>query len=238
MSKLLKYPKNNRWYPVDITKKNTVTTIPPTNVKWDKVFNEGIKISKAKGYELLKTGDVWDKLYYLEKGEVKLNLILADGRERLLWKAKAPNIIGEGLFFDGAPSNASIILTKDSTFYMFTRNWVYNTLLTKHHDLTLSIIKSLSTKTMLFAQQSIFFPSQNILYLICKVLDQHLIRKNELLYAQTDLNQQDFANVLGVHRVTLNKNLRKLEKLGIIGPYSKNETFILDEEAFQSILVE
>ncbi len=223
---------------MEISVKSSVITVPPLELKWDKVFNEGIKVSKTKGHELLKAGEIWNQLYYLEKGEVKLNLILPDGRERLLWKAKAPNIIGEGAFFDGQPSNSSIILTQDSTFYMFTREWVYNTLLTKHQDLTLGIIQSLSTKTMLFAHQSIFFPSQSMFYLICTILEQHLIRKGEILYAKTDLNQQDFANVLGVHRVTLNKNLRKLEKLGIIGPYSKNETFILDEEAFKNILAE
>ncbi len=221
---------------MEISAKSSVVIVPPIEAKWDKILNQGVKISKPKGHELLRAGEIWSNLYYLAEGEVKLNLIHTDGRERLLWKAKAPNIIGEGAFFDAFLSNCSIILTQDSTFYMFNKDFVYNRLLTQHPDLTMSIIKSLATKTMLFAQQSIFFPSQNIPYLICKILEQHIFNNNNILYAKTDLNQQDFANVLGVHRVTLNKNLKKLERDGIIGPYSKNKTFILDVLAFKKIL--
>ncbi len=223
---------------MEISVKSSVVTIPPIEISWDKIFNQGVKVSKPKGYELLRAGEVWQTLYYLVEGEVKLNLIHTDGRERLLWKAKAPNIIGEGAFFDAFLSNCSVILTQDSTFYMYDKDFVYNTLLSKYPDLTMSIIKSLATKTMLFAQQSIFFPSQNVPYLICKILEQHMHCNTNTLYAKTDLNQQDFANVLGIHRVTLNKNLKKLEKLGIIGPYSKSKTYILDNLAFRKILSE
>ncbi|MFQ9867016.1 MAG: helix-turn-helix domain-containing protein [Bilophila wadsworthia] len=33
------------------------------------------------------------------------------------------------------------------------------------------------------------------------------------------LNQQELANLLGVHRVTLNKALRELEREAVLGPY-------------------
>jgi len=50
------------------------------------------------------------------------------------------------------------------------------------------------------------------------------------------LNQQDLANLLGVHRVTLNKSLRELEKSGVLGPYSRDEVYILDRKRFNELV--
>ena len=38
------------------------------------------------------------------------------------------------------------------------------------------------------------------------------------------------ANLLGVHRVTLNKALRELEREAVLGPYSRDEVYIVDKE--------
>lgn len=46
------------------------------------------------------------------------------------------------------------------------------------------------------------------------------------------LNQQELANLLGVHRVTLNKALRELEREAVLGPYSRDEVYIVDMERF------
>ena len=54
-------------------------------------------------------------------------------------------------------------------------------------------------------------------------------------WVQPALNQQELASLLGVHRVTLNKALRELEKEGILGPYSKNEVCILDRERLKAL---
>ena len=49
------------------------------------------------------------------------------------------------------------------------------------------------------------------------------------------LNQQELANLLGVHRVTLNKALRELEREAVLGPYSRDEVYIVDMERFHEL---
>ena len=43
------------------------------------------------------------------------------------------------------------------------------------------------------------------------------------------------ANLLGVHRVTLNKALRELEREAVLGPYSRDEVYIVDMERFHEL---
>ena len=57
-------------------------------------------------------------------------------------------------------------------------------------------------------------------------------------YSIPGLTQQDLANHLSVHRVTLNKTLRLLEQQGIIGPYNKKITYILDIDTFMRLIQE
>ena len=73
---------------------------------------------------------------------------------------------------------------------------------------------------------------------ICLFLHQTLHSNNEKkqFYAVPEFTQQELANHLGVHRVTINKTLRYLEQQGIIGPYNKKLTYILDIETFTKII--
>ena len=212
--------------------------IPEMNRTWQKILPQGNRIERPKGYELLSAGNKWETLYYLESGEMHLMRTLPDGRERLLWVCTPPSFIGEGPFFDEIPTASYFIVSKPSVLYGFSHNWVLNTLLPKYPELTLTLLQSMASKLRVLHNQSICLTMEELPSRICKYLYVKLNHKmqNNKNFVTTGLNQQELANLLGVHRVTLNKVLRTLEKQGILGPYSKHETYILDMDAFLALI--
>ncbi len=204
---------------------------------WENVLHEAVKIEKNKGHVLLEYMQNNKFLYYLHKGEVSFKYLYLDGQENLISKAKAPALIGDATFFlDKTQIIASIHLETDCVIYAFPEDWVYTKLLHEYPELTLSIIESLSIKTLKLIKQKVLIKSNNTEGQICRFLQYHMKKEGAMLYATTNLNQNELANFLNVHRVTLNKALRKLELEGIISPYKKNETYILDIERFNKIL--
>lgn len=205
--------------------------------EWEKYFQFGTKIKKPKGYELLKSGGIWDKLYVLIEGEAKLIRISSDGKEKILWNGIAPCLLGEGPFFDEIPTLSSFILTQESILYSFNHDIVHNVLL-EDKAIALSIIKNLSLKARVVNNHSCCLSFTELSSRICYFLYQTLQadKNNKQFYAIPEFTQQELANHLGVHRVTINKTLRELEQQGIIGPYNKKITYILDMDNFTKLL--
>lgn len=205
--------------------------------EWEKYFHLATKIKKTKSQELIKSGEKWDKLYVLYQGEAQLTRLSQDGKERILWRGIAPCLLGEGPFFDGLPTLSSFIITKPSILYTFQRDIVYSVLI-KDPAIALSIIRNLAHKIRLVNNQNSCFSFSELSSRICMYL-YHKMQQSEdkkQYFSVPELTQQDLANHLAVHRVTLNKALRHLEQQGIIGPYNKKITYILDFETFMSLI--
>lgn len=216
------------------------TTMPVLAETWQDVLQYGTKTERPRGYELLSSGTCWKNLYYLAKGEVRLIRLLPDGRERILWVGVAPSIVGECPFFDQLPSNSSLILSKPSTLYVFSEEWIHNTLLVSYPKLTLSLLQNMANKLRLIHNQNVCVSMDSLSARVCKFLHQRLVsnaNKNANLI-ELGLTQQELANLLSTHRVTLNKALRKLEKENILSAYCKKEIYILDMERFLQVIKE
>lgn len=205
--------------------------------EWEKYLHLAAKIKRSKGHELFKSGEIWNKLYLLYQGEAQLTRLSHDGKERILWRGIAPCLLGEGPFFDGLPTLSSFVITKPSIIYSFSAEVVYSVLL-KDPIIAASIIRNLSHKIRLVNNQNTCFSFSELSSRICMYLYQKMksTEDKKQFYAIPELTQQDLANHLAVHRVTLNKTLRHLEQQGIIGPYNKKITYILDFDTFMSLI--
>ncbi len=216
-----------------------LTTAHGENMKklWKNVFHEATKLEKPKGYILLEYMENNKFIYFLHKGEVSIKYLYLDGQENLLTKERGPALIGDATFFiEKKQIIASIHLETDCVIYAFSEEWVHAKLLRKYPELTISLIENISLKTLNLIKQKVLIKSNNLPGIICRVLQSHIEQEGAMIYASTNLNQQELANLLNIHRVTLNKALRKLELDGVISPYKKNETFILDIDKFNKIL--
>ena len=128
---------------------------------------------------------------------------------------------------------------KASVLYRFSKECVYKVLVPQYPDIALCLLRSLARKTRLFANQSVTLSVRELPIRICRFLrlqasmlpDGTMDRR-----IVPELNQQELASLLGVHRVTLNKALRDLERDGVIGPYSRHEVYVLNTQHFMELV--
>ena len=108
-----------------------------------------------------------------------------------------------------------MVAASDCIAYSFSRQCVMSEILPRHPDLMLALLKTLALKVRILSNQTVCLSLDDLSSRICKFL--HL-RQNEqdqeggAQFVSPGLNQQELANLLGVHRVTLNKALRELER--------------------------
>ena len=128
---------------------------------------------------------------------------------------------------------------KASVLYRFSKECVYKVLVPQYPDIALCLLRSLARKTRLFANQSVTLSVRELPIRICRFLrlqasmlpDGSMDRR-----IVPELNQQELASLLGVHRVTLNKAMRDLERDGVIGPYSRHEVYVLNTQHFMELV--
>lgn len=127
----------------------------------------------------------------------------------------------------------------DCTVYAFSRKCVLNEILPQNPELTAALFRTLAIKVRVLINQTVCLSLDDLPARICKYLNlrrEAQILKDGPLVVCPVLNQQELASLLGVHRVTLNKSLRELEKAGVLGPYSRDEVYILDRVRFDELV--
>lgn len=220
-------------------KEQEFSRIPSVAECWRKVLSQGRRMKFAKGTHISSQGPDASFLYYLERGEIWLTRTTMDGREKIIWAIGPDSLFGETPFFDELPARSAMVAATDCTVYAFARQCVLSQILPTHPDLMLALFRSLALKVRVLSNQAVSLSLDDLPSRICKYL--HLRQKDEVpekapLVVSPGLNQQDLANLLGVHRVTLNKSLRELEKSGVLGPYSRDEVYILDRKRFNELV--
>lgn len=209
----------------------------PAN-EWRKVFHLGIRLVFKRGTAICIGGGESDQLYFIEKGEVRLMRTLADGREKIIFYLRAGSLVGEAPLFDQLPALSSLVAGTDCVLYAFSRETVIRQILPNYPALTLNLLQNMAFKVRMLCNQSVELSLKELPARICRFLHMRAptdTSGHKDRWVQPALNQQELASLLGVHRVTLNKALRELEKERILGPYSKNEVCILDRERMEAL---
>ena len=210
------------------------THIPSGAQVWRRVLSLGTRLKIPKDAELMHGGACGTSMYFVEQGEIRLMRTTADGREKMIMSMHAGSLTGETPFFDEAPSRSTLVAAMDTIVYAFPKELVLNELLPRNPDLVMALLRSLASKVRVLCNQSVSLTLEDLPSRICRFLYLRMRTHDEPRICP-GLNQQELANLLGVHRVTLNKALRELEKHRILGPYGKDEVYVLDMERFERI---
>lgn len=209
--------------------------VPAQATCWRKVLSLGRRLKFAKGAQVYPRNSESPTLFFLDQGEIWLVRSSLDGREKIIWSIGADSLFGETPFFDELAPRSVMVAAKECIVYSFTRQCVLLEILPCYPDLMLALFKTLALKVRILSNQAASLSLDHLSSRICKFLHLRQIEQSQqekTPCVSPGLNQQELANLLGVHRVTLNKALRELEKAGILSPYSRNEVYILDNERF------
>lgn len=195
------------------------------------------KNSYAKLYEkdevIFFENDSVKKLYFLVNGKVKLSMLSAEGKEKVLTILQEGDIFGELSLFDEDPHPLTAEVMDDARLLIIPWNEMEK-LITERPSLAIKIIEALSKKTRLLTSQVrelVFQDAAGRLASLLSRLAEDFGREiDEGTVIDLVLTHQEIANLIGSSRVTVTKLMNKFIDDGMI-TIKKRKIIIKDFES-------
>lgn len=209
--------------------------IPKDNKPWRSVLHLATALEFAKDEAVIPENAPPDFLYFLERGEVRMLRGDPGGQEKTLWYVDPDHLFGETPLLCGGTSRNRHVCTRPSRVHAFRRETVLEDIFPARPDLMVNLMETLACKVRILSNQVADMSLDDLRARVCRYLHLHAGRLGEHdgeTILDPRLNQQELAQLLGVHRVTLNKTLRDLEHEGVLGGYRRDEVRVLDLARF------
>lgn len=210
--------------------------IPLSNSPWRDVLHLGRAVDYTCGEVVIAEFTPPLFLYFLDQGEVRMLRSDPQGLEKTLWYVDEGHLFGETPLLDGRLSRNRHVCTQDARIHLFRREIVLHTILPARPDLAHNLMETLACKVRILSNQIAGLTLEELPARICNYLYLHARRlgpdDQNVMGLDPRLNQQELANLLGVHRVTLNKALRDLKQAGVLDGYRKDKVRIHNPALF------
>jgi CRP/FNR family transcriptional regulator len=193
--------------------------------------------SYAKVYEkdevIFFENDSVKKLYLLINGKVKLSMLSAEGKEKVLTILQEGDIFGELSLFDEDPHPLTAEVMEDARLLIIPWNEMEKMII-KRPSLAIKIIEALSKKTRLLTSQVRELVFQDaagrLASLISRLAEDFGREIEEGTVIDLVLTHQEIANLIGSSRVTVTKLINKFIDDGMI-TIKKRKIIITDFES-------
>lgn len=206
----------------------------------DKYSDLGIWCNFKKSDFIIFQGDNIDRLYFMKTGIVKSHYTQQSGEEKIIWFAVAPTLIGVTSFFNRtlASAQGTVIAYTDCEAISFSIK-TFKEILLKDSDFHFEISSSLAVKVdKLIMQMDDMLSTRSetavcrFLYLIVnQFLANKKIEENKSISIALNLTQNDIAQITTVHRITVNKTLKRLGKEGVLTIEKNGMLHVFDMQA-------
>ena len=188
-----------------------------SEIEW--ICHKAYRRNYEKGEIIYFEKDDIEKLYFLIKGRVKLTMMSAEGKEKVVDILHQGDIFGEISFFDHNPQPLTAEVQENCTLLIISWNDFEN-IIKDSPSLSIKIIEALAKKTRLLANQVrelVFQDAEGRLAALLKRFASEYGKKdNENIIIGIGLTHQEIANLLGTSRVTVTKIINKFEKEKIL----------------------
>lgn len=186
-----------------------------------------INTSTAKVYKpgdiIIQVGDHAQHLHYLIKGKVKYVIMTSNGEETILHTSIGPALFGEVPFFSGLPSFGTFVACEKSNIQLIDRKDI-----TKEQLEILCAQMARKIRVANLQYESTFNSAEARLARLFYTLSIS-VGKDIVEY-----NQRELANMAGLHYMTVNKLLKKLEEMKIV-TRSRKCIKIIDSKAIMTL---
>ena len=195
------------------------------------------KNSYAKFYEkgevIFFENDSVKKLYLLVNGKVKLSMLSAEGKEKVLTILQEGDIFGELSLFDEDPHPLTAEVVDDARLLIIPWNEMEK-MIQNRPSLAIKIIEALSKKTRLLTSQVrelVFQDAAGRLASLLSRLAEDFGREiEEGTVIDLVLTHQEIANLIGSSRVTVTKLINRFIDDGLL-TIKKRKIIITDFES-------
>ncbi len=187
--------------------------------------------SFSRGAVLYREGERAEGMFIVLDGVVKVVRFAPDGRETVLHLVRRGNTIGEGAMFQRGTFPASAMAVDDvKTLYLPAD--VLFALVMENPELALRMLAALSLRLRMFAHK---LAAQGQGGASCR-LATYLLHRRQLGggdFIRLGVSREVLANLLGLARETLSRQLSRFVEAGIIELHGK-DVRILDVAALQA----
>ena len=200
---------------------------------WDQALHLATRQVYPRGSLILDMETPARGIYYVKEGQVDTALFTLHGPEKVLYCVGRGCLFGEACCFStGVTGEASVWARTDCVLHFFPKATVEGPIARDHPRLLVELAGLLGHIVRMYGvwlQDSL---SQDYFVRVCRIL-VYLVRwkrpaAGRAVVIQPDVTQSDLAKLLGLHRVTVTKAVRRLKDMGILRRFTRTELDIGD----------
>lgn len=181
-------------------------------------------------------GDPAAAFYMVKSGKVKIYKLSADGRDQVLTILGEGQIFGDVPAFDGGPYPATAA-TLEKAELLLVRSDDFQKLLADYPEISIKIIKVLGQRLRqameLVRDLSFKQVPHRLAGLLLKLYRESGVETEAGVEIDLGMSRQDVAEVVGTSRETVTRELKKMEKAGLIS-IDRRKVLVSDIERLEA----
>lgn len=198
----------------------------------DKIVPLVVKRKLRKNTVIFHENDPASAFYLVKSGRIKIYRVSRDGREQVLSMLGDGQIFGDVPTFDGGPYPATAATMIDSEIYLINRD-DFNNMVRRNPEIALKIIQALGQRLRqaldLVRDLSFKQVPHRLAGLLLKLEREYGKETVEGILISLPLSRQDLADIVGTSRETVTRELKKMERGGMLA-IDRRMITIIDRE--------
>lgn len=174
--------------------------------------------------------------YMVKSGKVKIYKLSREGREQVLTILGEGQIFGDVPAFDGGPYPATAGTLEESEL-LLVRSGDFQALLKQHPDIAIKVIKVLGQRLRqameLVRDLSFKQVPHRLAGLLLRLARESGDETADGLEVDLGMSRQEIAEVVGTSRETVTRELKKMEKAGLIR-IDRRKVLVADRERLEA----
>lgn len=207
-----------------------------SDTELDEILPLVIQRKLRKDTVVFHEGDPASAFYLVKKGRVKIYKVSPDGREQVLAILGDNQIFGDVPTFDGGPYPATAATMADSEIYLIRRE-DFLEVVRRHPDIAIKVIAVLGQRLRqaleLVRDLSFKQVPHRLAGLLLKLSDEYGKETENGVLITISLSRQDLADIAGTSRETVTRELKKMERVGLL-EINRRHITVMDKEGLTS----
>ncbi|MFS0882961.1 Crp/Fnr family transcriptional regulator [Metabacillus niabensis] len=196
-----------------------------------------IKRTYKKKQIVFIEGEKREAVYFIQSGIVKAYKIDEDGNEQVISLLHEGDMFPHVGFFDTAPYPATVEIVQDAELFVILID-EFEELMIRWPQIAVKVMKIMGRKIVELQQRVQDFISKDVSHRLIEILirlaKEQGVQHVNGISIKIPITNQDFANMVGASRESINRILNQLKKDELI-LFNRTEIFIYDLKTLQEL---
>ena len=190
-----------------------------TEVCWETVLPLATLREYRKNENIIQAGQTLEALGLLKSGIAKTVAVDTAGHEKIIWFMESGCVLGETPLLNEKPCAYYFQAVERCQVYWFSKEVLFGILLPRYPEINKALLSIMARKIHILSTQTEEQAFLKPLVRVAKVIYLFYANKKETgwkEYPSLPVSQEEIANLLGLHRVTVNQALQSLRIQGVL----------------------